>query len=79
MIETSTTVPAERIRAAVVALEDELVAVRRELHAHPELARTERRSTDLVADRLRAAGLEPRPLPGTGLVCDIGPGAMATA
>lgn len=78
MIETSTTVPAERIRAAVVALEDELVAVRRDLHAHPEVARTERRSTDLVAARLRAAGLAPRLLPGTGLVCDIGPGAVAT-
>src|SRR5690606_14554298 len=48
------------------------------LHAHPELARTEQRTTAVVADRLRAAGLEPRPLPGTGLVCDIGPGAVAT-
>jgi amidohydrolase len=78
VIETSTTVPAERIRAAVDAIEAELVALRRDLHAHPEVARTERRSTDLVADRLRAAGLQPRLLPGTGLVCDIGPGAVTT-
>ncbi|MGO1316715.1 MAG: amidohydrolase [Cellulomonadaceae bacterium] len=53
-------------------LHDELVAVRRDIHAHPEIARTEVRTTALVADRLRAAGLSPRLLPGTGLVCDIG-------
>lgn len=68
----------DRIDAAVAALTDELVALRRDIHAHPELARTERRTTDLVAARLRAAGLAPRMLPGTGLVCDIGPGAVVT-
>ena len=52
--------------------EDELVAIRRDIHAHPEVSRTETRTTALIADRLRAAGLEPRLLPGTGLVCDIG-------
>jgi len=56
----------------------ELISIRRDLHAHPELARTEQRTTRVVADRLRAAGLTPRPLPGTGLVCDIGPGPAAT-
>ncbi len=60
------------------ALVDELVAVRRDLHAHPEVAHTETRTTALVADRLRAAGLAPRLLPGTGLVCDIGPGTVDT-
>ena len=52
---------------------DELVAFRRDLHAHPEASRAEHRTTGLLADRLRAARLEPRLLPGTGLVCDIGP------
>ncbi|NMR19901.1 amidohydrolase [Cellulomonas fimi] len=51
----------------------ELVEIRRDLHAHPELGRTEQRTTRVVADRLRAAGLSPRLLPGTGLLCDIGP------
>lgn len=69
---------ARRVEELVAALDGELVALRRDLHAHPELARTEQRTTAVVADRLRAAGLEPRPLPGTGLVCDIGPGAVAT-
>jgi amidohydrolase len=51
-----------------------LVEVRRDLHAHPELSREERRTTDLVADALSHVGLSPRPLPsGTGLVCDVGP------
>lgn len=59
-------------------LRAELVAIRRDLHAHPELARTEVRTTAIVADRLRAAGLVPHLLPGTGLVCDIGPGAAVT-
>ncbi|MGV8965925.1 MAG: amidohydrolase [Cellulomonas sp.] len=56
------------------SLSAELIAIRRDLHAHPEVARTELRTTRIVADRLRLAGLAPKLLPGTGLVCDIGPG-----
>ena len=53
----------------------ELVAFRRDLHAHPELGRQEHRTTAVIADRLRAAGLSPRVLAvGTGLVCDVGTG-----
>jgi len=56
----------------------ELIEFRRDLHAHPELARQELRTTRMVAERLRAAGLEPRVMPsGTGLICDIG-GERAT-
>jgi amidohydrolase len=51
-----------------------LVEVRRDLHAHPELAHEERRTTNLLADALAHVGLSPRILPGgTGLVCDVGP------
>jgi amidohydrolase len=58
----------------------ELVATRRTLHAVPELGRQEHRTTELVARRLEAAGLEPRTLPnGTGLVCDIGYGERCVA
>jgi len=63
-----------RLAALVAARRDELVALRRDIHAHPELGRTEERTTRLVAARLRAAGLEPVLLPGSGLLCDIGPG-----
>jgi len=52
---------------------DELVAVRRDLHAHPELGWQEHRTTALLVDRLTAAGLAPKVLSsGTGLVCDVG-------
>jgi amidohydrolase len=51
----------------------DLVAVRRDLHRHPELGREEHRTTAVLADHLTAAGLSPKVLAGgTGLVCDIG-------
>lgn len=56
-------------------LVEEMTAVRRDLHAHPELAGAETRTSALLAARLDAAGLAPRGLPtGTGLLCDIGTG-----
>ncbi len=61
--------------ARVKAYEDELIALRRDLHAHPELSWAEARTTNVLRQRLEAAGLEPRVLPGgTGLVCDVGSG-----
>jgi amidohydrolase len=51
----------------------ELIAFRRDLHAHPELGRQEHRTTAAVLARLTRAGLAPRVLDvGTGVVCDIG-------
>jgi amidohydrolase len=51
----------------------ELVAVRRHLHAHPELGFAEHETTAYLEQRLLAAGLQPRRLKaGTGLVCDVG-------
>ncbi|MGI8532372.1 MAG: amidohydrolase [Geodermatophilaceae bacterium] len=55
---------------------DELIAVRRHLHANPELGFAENKTTELLVRRLRQAGLEPVVLPsGTGLYVDVGPGA----
>jgi amidohydrolase len=52
---------------------DELVAVRRHLHAHPELGFAEVETTAFLEQRLTAAGLQPQRLAGgTGLVCDVG-------
>lgn len=62
-----------RISDLTRELESELIAIRRDIHAHPELARTEKRTTQLLAQRLEQAGLKPRLLKGTGLTCDIGP------
>src|SRR2546421_10417103 len=56
--------------------EAELIEFRRDLHAHPELAFNEHRSTRRVALRLAAAGLRPGILPkGTGMLGGIGSGA----
>lgn len=60
------------VRTAVDALEPELVALRRDLHAHPELAWQEERTTAVVADRLGAAGIDVQLLPKSGLVAEVG-------
>lgn len=58
----------------VGGLEDRLIGVRRDLHAHPEVARAEHRTTELIIRVLTEAGLVPQPLAvGTGAVCDIVP------
>ncbi len=55
------------------AHQDELIAFRRRLHAHPEVSGEEYQTTESVVERLEVAGLSPRVLDsGTGLVCDIG-------
>ncbi|GAB3230015.1 amidohydrolase [Glycomyces halotolerans] len=54
---------------------DEIVDVRRHLHANPRLSRQEHDTADFVAARLVEAGLKPQLIPdGTGLTCDIGDG-----
>lgn len=46
------------IRDEAEAMRDQLVAVRRDLHAHPELAFQEVRTASIVADKLNALGFE---------------------
>jgi amidohydrolase len=60
------------VLAAVDSLADELVDVRRDLHAHPELAWQEERTTTLVAKRLEEAGLAIQLLPRSGLIAEVG-------
>ena len=68
----------EPLLATSRGLADELVGIRRDLHRHPELGRREVRTTGVVADRLSAAGLQPRVLHGgVGLVCDVGEAGAA--
>src|SRR5690606_9920220 len=50
----------------------ELRDLRRDLHAHPELSFQEIRTTDVVTQRLTAAGISWRPIPGcTGAIADL--------
>ena len=58
------------VNAVLEPDEIDVVALRRELHRHPELAFHENRTTELIVDRLRASGLEPRVLPG-GTGCGL--------
>lgn len=58
----------------------DLVGWRRHVHAHPELARQEHATTDLIASLLRSVGLRPQLLlDGTGLICDVGTGDTCVA
>lgn len=51
-----------------------LIAVRRNMHAHPEVSGAEHATTELVRERLELAGMQPRVLAvGTGLVCELRP------
>ena len=47
-----------QIDAAAQALEAQVIAWRRDLHAHPELGNREFRTAGIVADHLRALGLD---------------------
>ncbi|HET6293066.1 MAG TPA: amidohydrolase [Kribbella sp.] len=68
------------VETRVAKVQDEVIAVRRDLHAHPELGWHEVRTTELIKQRLIAAGLSPQVLPtGTGLICDIGSGDTCVA
>jgi amidohydrolase len=64
----------ERVLARVDELSGELVEIRRDLHANPELSWSEQRTSRRVLDRLTAAGLSPVPIGETGVLVDIGPG-----
>ncbi|MDQ3615501.1 MAG: amidohydrolase [Actinomycetota bacterium] len=60
------------ISAAVDSLVGELIEIRRDLHAHPELAWQEERTTCLVAQRLELAQISLQRLPKTGIIAQVG-------
>jgi len=48
----------EQVAAAVEAMRSKLVETRRDFHMHPELSNREERTSRIVAERLRALGLD---------------------
>jgi len=65
----------ERINAHARAFAPDAVRMRRDLHRHPEIAWTERRTTYRIAEALKKYGLEPHVRPdGIGLLVEIGSG-----
>jgi amidohydrolase len=68
------------IAAPVADLLPDLVALRRDLHAHPELAYQEKRTAGIVAQSLRLLGLEVHEgIGGTGVVGTLRCGAASSA
>lgn len=60
---------ATQIDQRAKAIEDKLIAWRRDIHQHPELGNQETRTSKLVADHLRALGMEVKTgVAGTGVV-----------
>ncbi len=63
----------QAIERAVAAVEADLVALRRDLHAHPEPSWEEVRTTTVLRDLLAARGVAVSPGEGaTGLVAEVG-------
>jgi amidohydrolase len=66
---TGPATPDAEIKARAETLAAAVTAVRRDLHAHPELSNREQRTGRLIADRLKALGVEIRyPVAKTGVV-----------
>ena len=65
---------ASQLKAAVAAQLPELVAIRRHLHAHPELSGNEHQTAALVAGELRGLGWRVQEGVGrTGVLAELGP------
>lgn len=63
----------KRVAAHARALAPDAVRMRRDLHRHPEIAWTERRTTYRIAEALKEHGLQPRVRPdGIGVTVEIG-------
>ena len=66
--------PSAELKAQVAAALPELVALRRHLHAHPELSGNEHQTAALVAGELRGLGWSVREGVGrTGVLAELGP------
>jgi len=64
----------DSLSQTLTAAMPELVAVRHDIHRHPELGFDEHRTQGLVMNWLSARGFAPRTCAGTGVVADLNPG-----
>ena len=58
----------ETILQEAKALSDYMTDIRRDIHAHPELGRQEKRTQAVILRELQAMGVEAKPIAGTGVV-----------
>ena len=63
----------ESLARSVDVVTPDLIEVRRELHAFPELSWHEERTTELVARWMDKTGISYERFDGTGLMAEIGP------
>ncbi|HVL57473.1 MAG TPA: amidohydrolase, partial [Burkholderiaceae bacterium] len=69
-----------RLADGIVELHAEITALRRDLHAHPELRFEEHRTAAIVADKLRSWGLDvTEGIGGTGVVGTLRRGRSSRA
>jgi len=66
-------VPHEQISRTIEVITPDLIELRRELHAYPELSWHEERTTDVVTSWMDKNGISYERFDGSGLVADIGP------
>jgi len=64
---------AESVARSVEVVTPDLIELRRDLHASPELSWAEERTTDVVASWMDKLGIDHERLEGTGLVAELGP------
>ncbi len=62
-----------RSAAAIDDMRAALIAWRHEVHRHPELSWQEHRTTALILNTLHDKGMRMTPLPGSGVIVDVGP------
>lgn len=62
----------ESLTRTIDTITPDLIELRRDVHASPELSWSEERTTDLVARWMDKYAIEHRRLPGTGLVAEVG-------
>lgn len=56
------------IKKEIYEIEDEIIAIRRDIHAHPELGFKEFRTSKIVEEYLKKLGLRVRHCAGTGII-----------
>jgi amidohydrolase len=63
----------DQIRTTVEAIAPDLIELRRDLHAHPELSWAEERTTDVISSWMDKFDIAYRRWEGSGLVAQLGP------